>query len=69
MRWFFNMIEGQVAFLNANGEIIDPDTNQVFKDLSVQNMSESDDWFEYDNDPRDFAINTLRTVGVRPIYV
>lgn len=66
MRWFFNQLENQTVTLNSESEVIDPDTGEVFGDLTVEKMAQSDDWFEYDGDPRGFNLNSLKCIGVRP---
>jgi hypothetical protein len=51
-RYFWNPTESQLVKVHESGVIFDPDTNDVFDDLTAEKMSESDDWFEYDHDIR-----------------
>jgi hypothetical protein len=49
--WFWCPAECQAVVVRG-GIAFDPDTNEVFPDLSVEFMSNSDSWFQYKRDPR-----------------
>ena len=56
-RWFYNIVNKQVAILNGAGEMVDADTEKA-----ITEMKEGE-WLEFDDDPRYYGEQTLAAVG------
>lgn len=47
MRYYFSPSERQAVEVADNGTVSDPETNEVFDDLSLEFLADSSDWLEY----------------------